>query len=48
VCLYTADLAMRAALLGLHPPIRCRPSDDKYNSNQLINIASRQMRNAAV
>jgi len=29
VLLFTADLAMRAALLGLHPPIWCRPSDDK-------------------
>jgi len=29
VFLYTADLAMRAALLGFRPPIWCRPSDDK-------------------
>ena len=46
VFLYIADLAMSAALLGLHPPIWCRTSDDKYNSNQPVNMAIRQMRNA--
>ena len=47
VFIFTADLAMGAALLGLHPPIGCRPSDKKYNSNQPINIASNYMRIAA-